>query len=353
MDHGEIEQEAAGAQSRLDQQAPWLRQLPRDFVTILDVGAGMGVHSKWFLETGYRPTALDRSGSAFEFGDQVELLKGDLFDLDPSRLFDAVFCSHVVEHFPDPATGIVRMREALLPGGYLFVIVPPYTPVSVNYHWHIGWNCTQLALLLVALGFDCSQATFMQLGMNICGWGRKAEIPETQFNLRLSLPYLPKGMVEQFYVKDGYDFIAGDLIYADQTEARRAPVEMNFDFPVLDLNASRELSFEMGAWASIERSWDASRDITQADWKMVVVVEGAEVAFRIAVGSGLNDDRWLASAERYVGARPGLSVHVFRASDFSEGTADMRAVRHISIGGRGTGRSTLRFWCQMPDGSWF
>jgi SAM-dependent methyltransferase len=353
VDHGEIEQEAAGAQARLDRQAPWLRQLPRDFVTILDVGAGRGVHSKWFLDAGHRPTALDRSAPAFEFGDQVELVKGDLLDLDPSRHFDAVFCSHVVEHFPDPAAGILKMREALRPGGYLFVIVPPYTPVSVNYHWHSGWNCTQLALLLVALGFDCSDATFMQLGMNVCGWGRKAEIPETKFNLRLSLPYLPKGMAEQFYVKDGYDFMAGDLIYADQTKAHRAPVDMNFDFPALDLDASKEIAFEKGVWASIERSWEVGWDITQGAWKMAIAVEGAEVAFRVAVGSGPDDDPWLASADRYVGARPGLSIHVFQASDFSDGAAGMRAIRHVSIGGTGTGPSTLRFWCQMPDGSWF
>ena len=78
------------------------------------------------------------------------------------------------------------MRSLLKPDGYLLIVVPPYVPLVANYHWHTGWNCAQLAMLLVGLGFDCSEATFMHLEGNICGWGKKRDMVETKFKLRRS-----------------------------------------------------------------------------------------------------------------------------------------------------------------------
>jgi SAM-dependent methyltransferase len=353
INDGEIESATASAHSRLDEQRPWLERLPADFHTVLDVGAGLGAHSKWFLDAGRGPVALDRYGEAFAFGDEIELIRADVDALDGSRRFDAVFCSHVLEHFPDPASAIRKMRELIEPGGYLFVVVPPYSPVSVNYHWHIGWNCTQLALLLVALGFDCSEATFMQIGQNVCGWGRKADIPQTQFNLRRSLPFLPRPMAQRFYVKDGYEFLPGDLVLADQVVAEEAITQVHFGGLSLSEADQRELLFEPSRWNSIERVFAPALDLTSGPTEIVIAVEGAEVAFRMAVGSGVGADQWSDGAERYLSAKAGLSIHRFKPRDFRSmrGAADFSSIRHISIGGSAGAKSRLRFWCRLPSGA--
>jgi len=352
MDHGEIEQAAAGAQSRLDEQLPWLEKLPSDFLTVLDVGAGRGIHAKWLLDNGRLPTALDRSGTAFEFAHEIELLRCDLLDIQPGRTFDAIFCSHVLEHFPNPAHAIEQMRALLSDGGYLFIIVPPYEPVSVNYHWHTGWNASQLALFMVAMGFDCSGGIFCQSGLNVCGWGRKSEIPETSFNLQLSLPYLPKGMADTFFVKDGYEFIPGNLRYADNNGAQSSPEFHHFDFSSLEETRGHVLLFEEGSWQSIERSCTEPWDFRTGTWNLAVTVEGPEVAFRIALGCGSDGDPWSESTDRYLSARQGLSIHTFTAGDFAHPNIDMAAITHVSIGGTGLGESKLRFWCVMPNGEW-
>ncbi len=353
LDHGAIESATASAHSRLEEQMDWLRSLPADFVTVLDVGAGLGAHSKWFLDSGRRPVALDRYGDAFAYA-EIELIRQDLESLEPSRQFDAVFCSHVLEHFPDPAVAVRKMRSLIRPDGYLLVVVPPYSPVSVNYHWHIGWNCTQLALFLVAAGFDCSEATFVQVGQNVCGWGRKRAFEPTGFNLRRSLPYLPKGLSARFYVDGGYDFLPGDIAFADPGMAEVEATVSQISLPALPDDRRVDLDFEPGSWRSAEQRF-APLDLTTGPVQVFIEVTGPEVAFRIAVGSGPAENPWAQMAERYLSAKPGLTFHEFRPRDYRPGAApvNFRNVTQISVGGSTPAPARLRFWCRLPDGQWF
>lgn len=353
MDDGKIESAARTANLRLREQEPWLRILPSDFQTVLDLGAGAGVHSKWFLDNGRTPVAADRYGEAFEFRDEIEFIQKDLEDMDSSRKFDAIFCSHVVEHFPDPAHSIGRMREMINPGGYIFVVVPPYIPVVVNHHWHTGWNCTQLAMLLAACGFDCSQSTFMEMGLNVCGWGRKVEIEPTKFNLRRSLPLLPAGIRDAFYLQGDDEFIAADFALAGPDGGVRKPVAVHFSMPCLNPQSAFSFSFDDGEWRSLEKSFDSPGiNLSTGNFRIVIETDGeAEPGLRIAVGSGGEGGVWANSAEKYLAARPGVNCHEFGPSDFRpiQGTLDFSAVRNISIGGAGV-RTRVRLWCLLPDG---
>jgi hypothetical protein len=149
------------------------------------------------------------------------------------------------------------MRSLLKPGGYLFVIVPPYVPLVANYHWHTGWNCAQLAMLLAALGFDCSEATFMEftdIAGHVCGWGRKKDVIETRFNLRRSLPLLPAGMRHTFYTKDGYEFLPGNLVFASASDARLAGTADRFEVRDFRVEDACALSFQEQGWLSKESS---------------------------------------------------------------------------------------------------
>jgi SAM-dependent methyltransferase len=62
--------------------------------------------------------ALDRAGVS-----NVELQPADILDLPFARAsFDHVFVCFVLEHLPDPAHALARLREVLKPGGTLTVI---------------------------------------------------------------------------------------------------------------------------------------------------------------------------------------------------------------------------------------
>ena len=245
-----------------------------------------------FLEQGKQPVALERYAEAFLFSGDIRLIPKDLLDFQTEETFDAVFCSHVLEHFPDPATAIRKMRSLLRPNGYLFVVVPPYVPLVANYHWHPGWNCAQLAMLLAALGFDCSEATFMEftdIAGHVCGWGRKKEVVETKFNLRRSLPLLPAGMRNTFFTKDGYEFLPGRLIFANPTEARLAGEAEHFEVPDFQLGHARTLIFKEHGWLSAETKFSAPVNLLQDGCRLFVAVGKSDVppSFRIAVGHSI------------------------------------------------------------------
>jgi SAM-dependent methyltransferase len=55
----------------------------------------------------------------------VDVRAGFLEDADlPAESFAAICMWHVLEHLPDPRGAVARVREALRPGGFLFLEVP-------------------------------------------------------------------------------------------------------------------------------------------------------------------------------------------------------------------------------------
>lgn len=354
---GQIESAADTAEVRVREHAPWLSRLPTDFTTILDIGAGAGYHSKYFLEQGKQPVALERYADAFRFSGAIRLIPKDLLDFDTSETFDAIFCSHVLEHFADPAVAVRKMRSLLKPNGYLFIIVPPYVPLVANYHWHPGWNCAQLAMFLAALGFDCSEATFMEftdIAGHVCGWGRKRDVVETKFNLRRSLPLLPPGMSEMFFTKDGYEFLPGHLSFADPAKGQLIGDAERFEVPDFQLGHTHTLVFREHGWLSAEVRCSASPiDLSKHFCTLFIAVGRTEMApsLRVAVGHSTTQDIWQNCSEYYLNLRPGLNCFRLRSGDFRQlrGEVDFSRVESLSIGGLGE-RTTIHVWCYFPDG---
>jgi len=199
-------------------QKPFLEKI--NFIKdlkILDIGTGTGVHLEYFKERGLIPTGLDRDGSGFLFKDTFELIisSSDTAEIEDES-FDYVFASHVLEHCGDTMSTLLGWRKWIKPNGLLIVIVPPFSPYVANDHWNTGWNIGQLAMFLVAAGFDCSASSFMRVAdQNVCGFGVKKEMPQTGFNINLSLPYLPKVLQDtRFYQNDGLDYLHGDITEA-------------------------------------------------------------------------------------------------------------------------------------------
>ncbi len=96
---------------------------------LLDVGCDQGRLILFFPPAGVDFFGIDVSRSRMETARQrgyAALVRQDLNDSLPFRsgAFDIVVCSHVLEHFPDPAAMVAEVERVLAPGGFLVVGVP-------------------------------------------------------------------------------------------------------------------------------------------------------------------------------------------------------------------------------------
>jgi SAM-dependent methyltransferase len=95
---------------------------------LLDVGAGTGhfvaaAHDAGFEAVGIEPAEVPARRAVDRFG--VDVRVGFIEDVElPPASFDVATGWHVVEHIRDPLSQLGRMRDALRPGGLLFLEVP-------------------------------------------------------------------------------------------------------------------------------------------------------------------------------------------------------------------------------------
>jgi len=130
------------------------RSLPPRAV-IADVGAGPGAAAKYLRGYGHQVIEFDygRDGVRFE-------------DIEIDSRFDALYCSHMLEHCRNPGLTLDRFREAVKVGGYLCIMVPPAKHNIVGGHLTL-WNAGLLLYNLVRAHFDCSDARVRCYGYNV------------------------------------------------------------------------------------------------------------------------------------------------------------------------------------------
>jgi SAM-dependent methyltransferase len=80
----------------------------------------------------------------------------DILDIpEPDASFDAVLCTEVLEHLPDPIRALDEMARLLRPGG-MFIITAPFWSLThfAPYHYATGFNRYFYEYHLGRLGFD-------------------------------------------------------------------------------------------------------------------------------------------------------------------------------------------------------
>ena len=93
--------------------------------SVLDYGCSWGYCVYQLSKAGYDATGFEISRPRVEYGRRtlnVNLTSDS--DSLPSRGFDAIYSSHVLEHIPTPKPTLMAFQRLLKPGGKLFLYVP-------------------------------------------------------------------------------------------------------------------------------------------------------------------------------------------------------------------------------------
>jgi 2-polyprenyl-3-methyl-5-hydroxy-6-metoxy-1,4-benzoquinol methylase len=106
----------------------YLRSLPLDRPTILDMGCGMGWFANELAQFG-PTTGIDLSDDAIAQAKSkfthVTFTAGNVFEMElPEQHFDVVVSQEVIAHVPDQPGYVERAARVLKPGGYLIVTTP-------------------------------------------------------------------------------------------------------------------------------------------------------------------------------------------------------------------------------------
>ena len=112
-----------------------------------DLGFGPGVLTAFILEqdTSWRVKGVDISRDCLRHAQRLlekkkvlsrsELSVGDVRSLPyPEDTFDVVVAVEVLEHIPDPETGLVEAMRVLKPGGYAITALPVQLPLLMHLY---------------------------------------------------------------------------------------------------------------------------------------------------------------------------------------------------------------------------
>lgn len=198
---GTIEKDVSGFNGKFEKEK--LRSekildifLKLDFNTVLDIGAGSLEHSEVFVNNNKIVDICDYGNSIYykkrktieEKIDNIYI--GDFNKINFGKKYDAIWCSHILEHQLNVNTFLKKINNLLKEGGYLSIIVPPRKPFIVGGHVTL-WNSGLLLYNLILAGFDCKECFIYQYDYNIGVIIRKKSI--SQFPEEISMD---KGDIE-------------------------------------------------------------------------------------------------------------------------------------------------------------
>jgi ubiquinone/menaquinone biosynthesis C-methylase UbiE len=125
-----------------------LKKIPKGS-SILDAGAGECQFKKFCTHLTYTSQDFAQYTGEGTVGMQTGTWDNSKLDIvsditnipRPDASFDAIMCTEVLEHVPDPVAAITELNRLLKPGGYL-LITAPFTSLThfAPYHFASGLN---------------------------------------------------------------------------------------------------------------------------------------------------------------------------------------------------------------------
>lgn len=186
------------------------------FQSVLDIGTGSGEAARYFAGRGCAVSASGFDMAAYldnPLPQDVTVLP----DLDvcamgalPDQSFDAVWCSHVLEHVMNVGQALAEIRRVLRPDGLLFLTVPDYSPFVVGGHVSPGWNLGIMMYVLILAGFDVRNGAFINHCWNNVAFVQKGDLPRLPLrhdrgDIETLAPLFPEGLT----ARQGMD---GDIL---------------------------------------------------------------------------------------------------------------------------------------------
>jgi len=156
---------------------------------VLEVGAGTGLLTR-YLSARERVLATELDGEYVEllqrtFADSpnVEVRQLDLAHLAedsvPQRSFDTVVCSNVLEHIEQDGAALAGIRDVLMPGGRVVLIVPAlqslYGSIDRAIHHHRRYSRDGLVRELERAGLAVEHVSYFNM-LGVPGWFLNARI---------------------------------------------------------------------------------------------------------------------------------------------------------------------------------
>ena len=169
------------------------------FKTLLDIGSGpsQGLNAANF----FKELAKDVTRQDINPDYKPDLL-GDFNNLATDKLYDCVWCSHVLEHQLNVNHFLTKIFHTLKDDGVLAITVPPAKHEIVGGHITL-WNAGLLLYNLILAGFDCKDAAVKSYGYNISVIVNKrtAILPELNYDagdINALNEFFPLGVYEGF-----------------------------------------------------------------------------------------------------------------------------------------------------------
>lgn len=124
------------------------------FTSVLDIGSGAGEHSRFLEIFGKKCFSVDIAKKAH--------FTGDFLEVELDKKFDAIWCSHVLEHQRNVGVFLDKIYDSLDEKGVLAITVPTH-PRERLISGHISsWSIPLLCYNLIMAGFDCRNAKILQ-----------------------------------------------------------------------------------------------------------------------------------------------------------------------------------------------
>ncbi len=189
-------------------------------MTVLDVGSGDGEHARMFATHGAEVDCIDYGTSIYanqakEFtpSQRIKTLNIDFNAFIPSKQYDLVWASHVLEHQRNPGIFIEQLIRCCHPNGRIIITVPDPHRIMCGGHLS-SWTPGLLAYNIVMCGIDLQSSAMIRGSheFSISFQPKRFSLPQLSYDygdLRKLQPYLPSTMSEggDSWIKWGSKFL--------------------------------------------------------------------------------------------------------------------------------------------------